>query len=74
MRRCPEGYTEERENDLVELIVVEMSRTDGSWTGMLCYEHTICRMWEHSVDMKKEAEGCCIERATASDYIHNRDE
>jgi hypothetical protein len=22
--------------------------------------------------MKKEAEGCCIERATQSDYIHNR--
>jgi hypothetical protein len=23
-----------------------------------------CRMWEHSVDMKKEAEGCSIEGAT----------
>jgi hypothetical protein len=28
-------------------------------------------MWEHSAD-RKEAEGCCIERATASDYIHNQ--
>jgi hypothetical protein len=30
-----------------------------------------CRMWEHREDMK-EAEGCCIERAIKSDYIHNR--
>jgi hypothetical protein len=28
-------------------------------------------MWEHRADMN-EAEGCCIERATASDYIHNQ--
>jgi len=28
-------------------------------------------MWEHRADMD-EAEGCCIERATASDYIHNQ--
>ena len=25
--------------------------------------YKLCRMWEHSVDMK-EAEGCCIEEAT----------
>jgi len=30
-----------------------------------------CWMWEHRAD-RKEAEGCCIERATASDYIHNQ--
>jgi len=30
-----------------------------------------CWMWEHRADIK-EAEGCCIERATASDYIHNQ--
>jgi hypothetical protein len=30
-----------------------------------------CWMWEHRTDMK-EAEGCCIERATASDYIHDQ--
>ena len=28
-------------------------------------------MWEHREDMK-EAEGCCIERATESDYIPNQ--
>jgi len=27
----------------------------------------ICWMWEHRADTN-EAEGCCIERATASDY------
>jgi hypothetical protein len=32
-----------------------------------------CKMWEHRQGMK-EAEGCCIKRATQSDYIHNRDE
>jgi len=32
---------------------------------------TFCWMWEHRAD-KKEAEGCCIERATASEYIHNQ--
>ena len=26
-----------------------------------------CEMWD-----RKEEEGCCIERATASDYIHNQ--
>ena len=31
----------------------------------------MCWMWEHRAD-RKEAEGCCIERATASDYIHNQ--
>jgi hypothetical protein len=30
-----------------------------------------CWMWEHRADMN-EAEGCCIKRATASDYIHNQ--
>ncbi|KAF2027642.1 hypothetical protein EK21DRAFT_91299 [Setomelanomma holmii] len=30
-----------------------------------------CWMWEHRAGMN-EAEGCCIERATASDYIHNQ--
>jgi len=30
-----------------------------------------CWMWEHRAD-RKEAEGCCIKRATASDYIHNQ--
>jgi hypothetical protein len=30
-----------------------------------------CRMWEHREGIK-EAEGCCIERAIESDYIHNR--
>jgi hypothetical protein len=30
-------------------------------------------MWEHREDMK-EAEGCCIERAIESDYIHNQEE
>ena len=30
-----------------------------------------CWMWEHRAD-RKEAEGCCIERATASEYIHNQ--
>ena len=33
--------------------------------------NTPCWMWEHRAD-RKEAEGCCIERATASDYIHNQ--
>jgi len=28
-------------------------------------------MWEHRADMN-EAEGCCIERATASDHIQNQ--
>jgi hypothetical protein len=37
--------------------------SDNGWT-------TNCRMWEHSEDMK-EAEGCCIERAIESDYMHN---
>jgi hypothetical protein len=31
----------------------------------------LCRMWEHREDMK-EAEGCCVEGAIESDYIHNR--
>ncbi|KAF2032665.1 hypothetical protein EK21DRAFT_86973 [Setomelanomma holmii] len=31
----------------------------------------ICWMWEHRAGMN-EAEGSCIERATASDYIHNQ--
>jgi hypothetical protein len=31
-----------------------------------------CRVWDRA-DMK-EAEGCRIERATESDYIHNQDE
>lgn len=29
-----------------------------------------CRMWENRAYMK-EVEGCCIERATQSDYINN---
>ena len=31
----------------------------------------LCWMWEHMADTN-EAEGCCIERATASDYIHDQ--
>jgi len=34
-------------------------------------DESICWMWEHRAD-RKEAEGCCIERATASDYIYNQ--
>ena len=33
--------------------------------------HVLCWMWVHRADMD-EAEGCCIERATASDFIHNQ--
>jgi len=39
--------------------------------GHLAWSRGLCWMWEHRAD-KKEAEGCCIERATASDYIHNQ--
>jgi len=42
---------------------------DGKESGGLV--EGLCWMWEHMAD-KKEAEGCCIERATASDYIHNQ--
>jgi hypothetical protein len=31
-------------------------------------------MWLDQEEDVKEAEGCCIKRATESDYIHNRDE
>ena len=31
---------------------------------MIPENDTSCRMWEHSLDMKKEAEGCCIDGAT----------
>jgi len=33
--------------------------------------HQNCWMWEHRADTN-EAEGCYIERATASDCIHNQ--
>ena len=38
---------------------------------MIMYFNGCCWMWEHRAD-RKEAEGCCIKRATASDYIHNQ--
>ena len=41
--------------------------------GLVVYEANgpSCWMWEHRAD-RKEAEGCCIERATASEYIHSQ--
>jgi hypothetical protein len=35
---------------------------------------TNCRMWLDQEEDVKEGEGCSIERATESDYIHNQDE
>jgi hypothetical protein len=36
-----------------------------------CKKNETCRSQDRA-DMKEEAEGCCIERATQSDYIHTR--
>jgi hypothetical protein len=44
---------------------------DGASNAQAHPSPGICWMWEHRADMN-EAEGCCIERATASDYIHNQ--
>jgi hypothetical protein len=33
-----------------------------------------CWIWVDQEEDMKEAEGCCIERAIESDYIHNQDE
>ena len=63
--RCegPQGYTDLQEQD--ELVLVTRA-----YSTMKAMDKN-CWMWEHRAD-PKEAEGCCIERATASEYIHNQ--